>query len=109
MDGLLVSDGGRNLERHIKIFGFEIFDLLVIFSTLSVLHLFLGQTVLRIPVVWGGTALLALTLFVTKRNKPENYLLHKIRYWFRPAVFYATSFDLECRPYIRRDTCIKKN
>lgn len=101
MGNLLTSTTNRQLQRSIKLAGFEIFDLLVIFSYLSVFSLLLGSSSLKIPIAWGGAVFIALLLFFTKRNKPENYLIHKLRFWLKPGTYYANSFDLEFQKYIK--------
>lgn len=100
-EGLLVSTSNRNLERKIKIFGFEIFDLLILGIVLAILNLIFKSTSLQMPIVWGGTLIFGLVLYFTKKNKPENYLLYKLQYWFRPATYYASSFDLQQKPYLK--------
>lgn len=99
---LLVSTTNRNLERKILIFGFEIFDTLIIAIVLSTLNFLFKNISYKIPIIWGGTFLFSLILYFSKRNKPENFLIHKIRYWFNPAIFYAGSFDLKQTPYIKK-------
>ena len=103
MSERLVTIANRNLTRSTTIFGFEIFDILIIFLTLSILNFFFGQSSLKIPVVWGGSGFLAALLYFTKRNKAENYLVFKLRYWMRPGVYYATSFDLKGKAYIKNE------
>ena len=100
---LLVSPSNRNLERKIRLFGFEIFDLLILSGCLSLFNIAFKGIPYQMPLVWGVTGLCALLIFFTKRNKPENYLLYKVRYWFSPAVFYATGFDLKMIPYLERE------
>lgn len=100
---LLVSQTNRQLQRSIKIVGFEIFDLLIIFSYLSLMSLLLGSSSLKTPIAWGGAVLIAIVLFITKRNKPENYLVHKIRYWLKPGTYFASPFDIEFQRYLTKE------
>lgn len=101
MADLLTSKTNRQLQRSIKLAGFEIFDLLIIFSFLAIFSFLLGSSSLKIPIAWGGAALIAIVLFITKRNKPENYLIQKLRYWLRPGTYFANSFDTEFQKYVK--------
>ena len=92
----------RQLEAPLKLFGFEIFDLLIIFLNLSVLNLLFGNTEVKYPIVWGVTIILGGVLYFSKRNKPENYLLHKIEYLRTPASFSAGIPDSKYIPYFKK-------
>ena len=70
----------RCLHRKLQIAGFEIFDLLLVFFVLSILHLIFGRTDHKLLAVWLPAAILAAILRIGKHGKPENYLLHWIRY-----------------------------
>lgn len=71
------------------IMGFEIPDLLGIFLTLSILNLLFTGTILKIFFVWIPTALLATVLRLSKRGKPDNYLVHWLRFQITPGVLAA--------------------
>lgn len=71
------------------VMGFEIPDLLAIFLTLSVLNFLFGSTDLKIPLVWVPALSLAVLLRFVKRGKPENYLVHWLRYQIQPGVISA--------------------
>lgn len=101
-ESLLISTSNRNLERKLKIFGFEVFDLLILAMVLSGLNLFLKGIQLQTPIVWGGTLLFGGVLYFSKKNKPENFLLFKLRFWLRPASYFANAFDLDQLPYMRK-------
>jgi len=77
------------LDKKLMIAGFEIPDLLAIFLTLSLLNFIFGQTSFRFALVWLPTAALALILRVGKRGRPENYLIHWIRFQIAPGTFSA--------------------
>lgn len=79
----------RCLEKKIMVMGFEIPDLLAIFLSLSVLNFLFGSTDLKIPLVWVPAASLAIVLRFVKRGKPENYLIHWLRYQLQPGVISA--------------------
>ena len=91
----------RQLEAPLKLFGFEIFDLLIIFLNLSILNLIFSHTSFKYPVVWGSTLVLALVLYFSKKNKPPNYLLHKIEHLRKPSTFSAGVPDFNYTPYIK--------
>ena len=77
------------LDKQLKIAGFEVFDLLAIFLVLSALNLFFGQTGYSLFLVWLPSSLLAILLRYGKRDKPEKYLVHLLRYWVRPGIYSA--------------------
>jgi hypothetical protein len=83
------SGVSKCLEKKLSIFGFEIPDLLAIFLTLSILNFVFGQTSLKFPLVWFPTILLSLALYFGKRGKPENYLIHWLRFQIAPGIFSA--------------------
>jgi hypothetical protein len=68
--------------------GFEIVDLLVIFLTLSVLNFIFGDG-FKLFFVWLPTLALAASLWIGKRGKPENYLVHWVRFQIKPGVYSA--------------------
>lgn len=100
---LLVTKVPRNLENRLKLFGFELADLLVIFLYLSVSNLFFGPTKLKFPVVWMGTLALGLTLYFLKRGKPEGYLQHLIQFKLRPTAFVSGAVDTLYQPLLKRN------
>ena len=79
----------RCLDRRLQIAGYEIPDLLAIFFLLSILNFLFGRTDMKLLLVWGPTALLATLLRLGKRGKPENYLLHWIRFHMRRKSLLA--------------------
>jgi len=86
---LVTSKTFRCLERKAKILGFEIFDVLLLGITLSVMNLFVGEIPYRLLVTWAPASLLAGVLWFGKRGKPENYLLHLIRFHLSPNYYCA--------------------
>ncbi len=75
------------LDKKLMMLGFEIADLLVIFMMLAVLNFIFGEGFKVF--VWTPTILLALILRFGKRGKPDNYLVHMIRYHAKPGVYSA--------------------
>lgn len=98
---LLVTKVPRNLDNRLKLFGFELADLLLIFLYLSLSNLFFGPTRLKFPVVWLGTLALACTLYFIKRGKPEGYLQHLIQFKLRPTVLIGGGADTNYQPLLR--------
>ena len=77
------------LDRKTKIFGFEMGDLLLVFTSLALLNLFFGKTDQKLLLVWLPPALLALLLRYGKKGKPDNYIVHWLRFQFSPGVYSA--------------------
>jgi len=96
---LIVSKVPRSLETKARLFGFELGDLLVIFLYLAVSNLIFGGTRLKFPLVWMGTAALAVGLYVLKKGKPDQYLQHYGEHLRTPGVLTAGSPDTFYRPY----------
>ncbi|MBI3556105.1 MAG: hypothetical protein HY074_07565 [Deltaproteobacteria bacterium] len=96
---LLVSKVPRALETKARLFGFELGDLLLIFLYLALSNLIFGQTRLKFPLVWLGTAALAAALYFLKRGKPDNYLQHAGEHFWSAGVLSAGATDVEYRPY----------
>lgn len=97
---LLVSKVPRSLETKMRLFGFELGDLLVVFLYLALSNLAFGSTRLKIPVVWVGTLVLGCGLYFLKRGKPEGFLQHYGEYLRRPTVLSAGLPDLEHENYL---------
>lgn len=100
-DGLLTSRVPRALEMKSKLFGYELPDLLLIFTNLAIMNLVFGATSFRYLLVWGTTPSLALFLFFAKRGRPDNYLQHLIEQFIRPAYFAAGRGDYLYRRFKR--------
>ena len=79
----------RCLDKKMLIFGFEVLDLMVIFLTLSLLNFFFGATSMRLALIWAPSALLAAVLRLSKRGRPDGYLVHWLRFQVRPGVWSA--------------------
>lgn len=79
----------KSLDRKLMLLGYEVADVLAIFLTLSVLNLLFGQSGFSVLLVWFPSASLAIVLRVTKRGKPDRYLLHWLRYQTKPGIYSA--------------------
>ncbi|MGE3680254.1 MAG: hypothetical protein AB7G93_00920 [Bdellovibrionales bacterium] len=77
------------LDKKLKFLGYEIPDLLLILGFLSVMNFLFGSLAWKIVIVWAPTLLLAVVLRIGKHGKPDNYLLHKIRFLGQPKVLRA--------------------
>ena len=86
---LKATSVSKCLDKKIVIMGFEIPDLLVIFLTLSILNFLFGTTSMKFVLVWLPAIALAFVLRISKRGKPDNYLVHWLRYQMRPGVLSA--------------------
>lgn len=79
----------KSLERKLLILGFEVPDILAIFILLSILNFLFGQTNYRLFLVWLPTIVVAATLRIGKRGKPDNYLIHLVKFNLRPKYYSA--------------------
>jgi hypothetical protein len=77
------------LDRKIQFLGYEVFDVLAIFFTLSVLNFLFSSMSNKMLLIWAPSLLLALVLRVGKRGKPENFLVHWLRFQIRPGQLSA--------------------
>lgn len=89
MEGLKTSRVHRKLDTRLKILGFEIMDLLAIMMLAAVNNLILGRLKFAPVFVIVIPAVLAAILYIVKRDKPENYLLHLLRYLSSPGFYSA--------------------
>lgn len=77
------------LDKKMMVLGFEVPDVLAIFITLSILNFLFGTTHEKLLLVWLPSIALALTLRLGKRGKPDNYLVHWVRFQIKPGVLSA--------------------
>lgn len=75
----------RGLDVRMKVAGLEALDLIATLILAAVLNLFKFPTLL----VLGLPATLILVLYFGKRNKPDGYLLHLIRYYITAGHYSA--------------------
>ncbi len=104
---LKVTPVSKCLDKKMMIMGFEIPDLLFIFLTLSILNFFFGSSSLKWAFVWLPSFLLASTLRLSKRGKPDNFLIHWLRFQIRPGIYSAFSDptnDIACPALNKRNT-----
>ncbi len=75
----------RGLDVRVKIGGMEALDLiaaLIALSILNVLHL-------PLPIVVCVPVAMLLVLYLGKRNKPDGFLLHLLRFYLTPGHYAA--------------------
>jgi len=84
-----VTEVSRCLDKKMMIMGFEIPDLLFIFLTMSILNFLFGSTSLKLLFVWLPSFGLALSIRLLKRGKPDNYLVHWLRFQIKPGILKA--------------------
>jgi len=106
---LLHSKVPRSLEKKVRLFGFELADLLIIFLYLAFSNLIFGQTRLKPLLVWGGTVGIASVLYFIKRGKPDSYLQHYGEFMTAPSVLSPSSPDLEYQPYFENKKSENEN
>jgi len=84
---LKTFDVYRCLDKKALVFGFEIVDLFAVFLFLSVLNFLFRGVPYKFFITWVPSLGLALFLKLGKAGKPENYLLHWVRFYFMPTIF----------------------
>ena len=89
MEGLKTSRVHRKLDARLKILGLEIMDLLAIMMLAAVNNLLLGRMKFAPVFVILVPAIMAAVLYIVKTDKPENYLLHLLRYLSSPGLYSA--------------------
>ncbi|MCB0370607.1 MAG: hypothetical protein KDD45_14570 [Bdellovibrionales bacterium] len=94
--GLKFNPVSKCLDKKTLIWGFEMADILIVFLALAVLNLLFGETNNKLLLVWAPPFLLALVLRYGKKGKPDNYLVHWVRYQFSPGVYCAFKGPKEC-------------
>ena len=86
---LETSQVQRNLDAKIKVLGQDAPDLLFVLILAAVMNLFFGDTFLAIPLILGLPTLLLIALSVGKKNRPEGFWVHFLRYVLSPGKFNA--------------------
>jgi hypothetical protein len=86
-----MSKVSRSLDRKSLILWLEITDIFALVLFCSVLNLLFGGSHLKLYLVYLPTLILAITLILTKRGKPEGFLAHFLKFHLRPK--HLTCFD----------------
>ena len=79
----------RKLDSKVKIVGLEVHDLLFVLLFAAIMNLIFGQTAIGFYLVFVVPAIMAAILFIAKRNKPDGFLVHAIRYYSNAGAFSA--------------------
>ena len=79
----------RKLDARLKIAGLEAPDLLFVMIFAAVMDLFFGQTRLALPLAIVLPVLMLLVLYIGKRDKPDSFLIHLVRFYLTPGFLSA--------------------
>jgi hypothetical protein len=79
----------RKLDSKLKIVGLEVHDLLFVLLFAAIMNLIFGQTTIGFYLVFVAPGIMAATLFVAKRNKPDGFLVHLIKYYSNSGALSA--------------------
>ena len=53
------------------------------------MNLFFGGTFLELPLVIGAPILIIIALYFSKKDKPDNYIAHLIKFYLEKGFFAA--------------------
>lgn len=96
------------LDKKLLMLGFEVPDLLAIFLLLTLLNFAFGESSAKPFLVWLPTIAAAVTLRLGKRGKPDNYLLHLVKFCFSPKHLEAfPSDEAPLPPRIKNENATK--
>lgn len=79
----------QSLERKLLILGYEVPDVLAIFLLLSILNFVFGSTDNKLLFVWLPVIAVAVILKIGKKGKPDNYLIHLVKFQFSSKYLSA--------------------
>jgi hypothetical protein len=99
---LRTTSVSKCLDKKMMIMGFEIPDLLVIFLSISILNFMFGSTNMKLVLVWLPSIALALTIRLSKRGKPDNYLLHWLHFQLKPGIISAFAEPTHSEPILSK-------
>ncbi|MEE2670319.1 MAG: hypothetical protein VYA54_01315 [Bdellovibrionota bacterium] len=77
------------LDKKTLLWGFEMADLIIVFMLLAILNFLFGQTDQKLLLVWLPPLIVALVLKYGKKGKPDNYLVHWVRFQLKNGIFSA--------------------
>lgn len=86
---LQTTSVSRCLDKKFKVLGYEVADLLVILLTFGTLKVIFTGTGLETYFVWLPSLTGAVAIRIMKRGKPDDYLRHLGRFYFRPRFWSA--------------------
>ena len=79
----------KSLDKKLKILGFEIPDILLIFIFIAFMNFIVKDGATKFIYVWLPAAVFAIGIRFLKRNKPDNFLVHWIKYHLLPSGLRA--------------------
>jgi hypothetical protein len=79
----------RGLNIKMKIGGLEALDLIFSLILMAFLNLIIGHTSFGIAIVLGVPSFLLICLYVGKKNKPDDFLLHLLKFYLTPGFYSA--------------------
>lgn len=77
------------LEKKTLIMGFEIAEVFILSFLTAVLHFVFAASKMKLLWSFGPAILLGIFLRISKKGKPDNYILHWIRFHLSPGVYQA--------------------
>jgi len=98
---LKTSEVYRCLEKKTLVFGFEILDLFLVFSLLALLNFIFRAIKYKFFWTWGPSLALAAGLRIGKTGRPENYLLHLLRYHVLSGILLAFPLAQKRKRFIK--------
>ena len=87
------------LDKRLTIFGFEVPDLLMICTLLTMLPLFFSALGNQFILVWLPSLLFTGVLWFGKRGKPENFIIHWTQFHLKPGTLSAFDRAMIWAPY----------
>lgn len=86
---LNTSNVYKCLEKKTLILGFEIIDLFALMMILSVLNFVTGSSEWKFFLTWIPIILIGAVLRIAKKGKPDQFLVHWLRFQVLPGVFWG--------------------
>jgi hypothetical protein len=90
----------QSLDKKLLIMGFEVPDVLGIFLLLSVLNFAFGGTDHKLLLIWLPVVTAGLVLRIGKKDKPDNYLVHLVKFKIRKKHLSAFTEPSRDRTYL---------
>lgn len=81
----------RRLDAKVKIVGLELYDLLFVLIFAAVMNLIFGQTAIGTLMVFVIPSVMAAIFYFVKRNKPDGFLIHLLRFHLESGFLSAGS------------------
>ena len=98
---LSTSTVHRKLDAKLKIAGLDAPDLLFVMIFAATMDLFFGQTRLALALVITLPIVMLLVLYIGKRDKPDGFLIHLVRFYLTPG-FLSAGLDSKFEDQMRK-------